>query len=298
MAGRTVHSAIILLATGNLLALLSDVIIKWQGTAGEFPVLQFIFMRVMVAVLVLLPLWRHLDGRAAFRGTGVHVLRAHIGLAGISCMAIALTTLPLATANALFYATPLLVMVLAVLLFGERVTGLSLLAVVSGFAGILVILRPVEISWAALSGLGAALALATNALLVRKLPSTQSTVHKLFLMHLYAVPAAFALMLWEGAAWDWRMLVAAAGSAVFILGYNATVLLAYRHVAANQVTSAEYTGLIWAVLFGWWWFGEVPGIWFFLGTTLIVSPLIALGIVERRRVRCQVTTDISPIRAK
>ncbi|MEX1056695.1 MAG: hypothetical protein WED11_03090, partial [Natronospirillum sp.] len=70
-----------------------------------------------------------------------------------------------------------------------------------------------------------------------------------------------------------------------ILCYNLTVLLAYRHVAANQVTSAEYTGLIWAILLGWILFAEVPDVWFIIGSTLIVGPLVLLSLNERKRVR-------------
>ena len=75
----------------------------------------------------------------------------------------------------------------------------------------------------------------------------------------------------------------AGGSAVFILGYNITVLLAYRQVDANQVTSAEYTGLVWAVAIGWIWFGETPDLWFLAGSALIILPLLAIGLQHRRR---------------
>jgi len=83
--------------------------------------------------------------------------------------------------------------------------------------------------------------------------------------------------------WNAGMLVSAAGSALLILGYNITVLLAYRQVDANQVTSAEYTGLIWAVGIGWIWFGEVPDVWFAVGSAMIVVPLIMLGLRSRQR---------------
>ena len=73
------------------------------------------------------------------------------------------------------------------------------------------------------------------------------------------------------------------GSALFILGYNITVLLAYRQVDANQVTSAEYTGLIWAVGIGWIWFGEVPDLWFLAGSLMIVVPLLLIGLQHRRK---------------
>src|SRR5699024_1945929 len=109
------------------------------------------------------------------------------------CMIIALQHLPLATANAVFYAAPILVMVFSVFLFGERLAPLSVLAVFSGFAGILVILRPVDVNWAAIAALGSALSLSINAVLVRKLPKKQTTVHKLFLNYLLVIPASALL---------------------------------------------------------------------------------------------------------
>lgn len=280
MSGRTVNSAILLLVIGNALALISDVFIKLlePGT----PVFQFVFLRCVITLALLLPLWRQVDGTRLFEGLGMHALRAHIHLAGIVCMVLALGALPLATANAIFYAAPVMVMVLSVLFFRERLDSRSVLAVISGFVGIVVILRPVAINWMALSALAVAATLAVNALLVRKLPSGQSMVHKLFLNYLLVLPVSAGLMLWEGAAWDPSILFSAAGSAVFILGYNMTVLLAYRQVDASQVTSAEYTGLIWAVFLGWFWFGETPDLWFVLGSSMIVVPLLLLGLRQRQ----------------
>jgi drug/metabolite transporter (DMT)-like permease len=134
----------------------------------------------------------------------------------------------------------------------------------------------------ALAALAAALALAVNAVMVRKLPSGQSTVHKLMLNYLLILPASFVLMLSERAAWDPKILFSALGSALFILGYNITVLLAYRQVDANQVTSAEYTGLIWAVLIGWIGVNETPDLWFAVGSAVIVIPLFPVGLRSRQ----------------
>ncbi|WP_165857268.1 DMT family transporter [Marinobacter sp. JSM 1782161] len=280
MSGRTVNSAILLLVIGNAMALVSDVFIKLLEPGS--PVFQFVFLRCLITLALLLPFLGQLDRGRLFAGLGVHTLRAHIHLVGIVCMVFALGALPLATANAVFYAAPVLVMVFSVLFFRERLDSRSVLAVISGFIGILVILRPVAINWMALSALAVAASLAVNALLVRKLPDGQSTVHKLFLNYLLVLPASALLMLWEGAAFDPSLLLTAAGSALFILGYNMTVLLAYRHVDASQVTSAEYTGLIWAILLGWTLFGEAPDLWFILGASMIVLPLLLISLRQRR----------------
>ncbi|MFV8569608.1 DMT family transporter [Marinobacter sp. SBS5] len=281
MSGKTVNSAILLLVIGNAMAILSDIFIKTLEPGGS--VFQFAFLRIVITLFFLLPLIRKLNRDHLFSGFGIHAVRAHVHLAGILVMVIALTNLPLATANALFYGAPIMVMALSAVFFREKLTRLSMAAVISGFAGIIVILRPVEFNWAAIAALVSALTLAINAVLVRKLPQEQSTVHKLFLNYLLIIPAAGALALWEGAEWHPEMLISAAGSAFFILGYNIAVLLAYHQVDANQVTSAEYTGLIWAVAIGWIWFGEVPDVWFIVGSLMIIVPLVLIGLRNRKR---------------
>ncbi|SFL90458.1 DMT family transporter [Marinobacter zhejiangensis] len=281
MSGKTVSSAILLLVIGNALALVSDVFVKLLEPGA--PVFQFAFLRCLITLLLLLPLWKQVNPRRLFQGGKVHFIRAHVHLGGMFCMVIALGALPLATANAIFYAAPIMVMVLSVLVFGERLRPLSVLAVVSGFAGILVILRPADFNWGAVAALGSAAALAINAVMVRKLPKRQSTVHKLALTYVMILPASAILMVVEGAPLDPAILASALGSSLFILGYNITVLLAYRQVEANQVTSAEYTGLVWAVVIGWMFFGEAPDLWFFVGTAMIVVPLILIGLQQRQK---------------
>ncbi|WP_298451870.1 DMT family transporter [uncultured Marinobacter sp.] len=284
MSGKTVNSAILLLVLGNAMALISDVFIKLMEPGA--PILQFAFLRCLITLVFLVPLARKIDRNNLFSGIKVHAIRAHVHLVGLLCMIVALSNLPLATANAVFYAAPILVMVFSVVIFRESLSPLSVLAVFSGFAGIIVILRPVEFNWAAVAALGSALTLAINAVMVRKLPKGQSTVHKLFLNYLLVIPVSGLLAIWEwqqGATWHPEILLTAVGSAFFILGYNITVLLAYRQVDANQVTSAEYTGLIWAVAIGWIWFNEVPDWWFLVGSLMVVVPLVMIGLNQRRK---------------
>jgi len=199
MSGKTVNSAILLLIIGNAMALISDVFIKLMEPGA--PIFQFAFLRCVITLLLLLPLSGQLNRKHLFTGLKVHAARAHIHLVGLVCMVIGLTNLPLATANAVFYAAPILVMVLAALIFQEKLSTMSVIAVFSGFGGIVVILRPVEFNWAAIAALAAALTLAINAVMVRKLPKEQTTVHKLLLNYLLIIPAAGALAVWEGADW-------------------------------------------------------------------------------------------------
>lgn len=280
MSGRTVNSAIALLVVGNLLAILSDTLIKW--VSGDIALFQFVAVRLGFSLLMLLPFASLIDRKRFWAGSKVHLLRSHVGLAGILCMVVALGSLPLATANAIFYAAPVLVMILGVLFFGERLERSSLFAVCGGLVGVVIILRPTEMTLAGFTALGLAAALAINAVLVRKLPRDQSVVHSLVLNYLFALPAAIVLAVIEGAPIDVSSMGAAFGSALFILGYNVTVILAYRHVDANQVTASEYTGIVWAFAIGWLLFAEVPDAWFWVGTTLIVVPLMVQALLAAR----------------
>tara|TARA_R110002072_G_scaffold170552_2_gene324213 strand:- start:153887 stop:154762 length:876 start_codon:yes stop_codon:yes gene_type:complete len=286
MSGKTLRSAILLLIVGNALAVLSDVVVKMMGT--DAPVFQFMFIRTLITIGLLLPFYREFNLARPFEGLLIHSIRSITALFGIYCMVIALTNLPLATANAVFYLAPLMVMLLAVVIFHEKLTWLAALAVLSGFVGTLVILRPTEFNWGALAALGGAAALAVNAVLVRLLPTGQTTMHKLMVSHLLMVPPAAILFGLElrGTDSQWRpdILIYALGSGALILVYSMTVLLAYRTMDAHKVTSAEYTGLIWAVLIGWVWFSETPDVWFMIGSLMIVVPLVLLGIKQRTSV--------------
>ena len=285
------NSAILLLVAGNFMAIIADVLVKIMGP--EAPVFQHIFVRTLVILALLGCLSRQFDWQTPLAGFRFHLLRAIFNFIGMSAIITALTLLPLATANAVFYLAPILVMILAVLMFGERLTLWSVLAVVSGFVGVVVILRPVELGWGALAALTGAFALAINAVLVRKLPAHQSTAHKLMMSNLLALPFIAALFVYEffihDTGWHSGAVWTALGSSLFVMAYSISVLKAYKTVDASQVTSAEYTGLIWAALIGWIWFAETPDIWFLTGSALIVVPLILLSRDQNRRRQLAVT---------
>jgi len=292
MQGKTVNSAIFLLVTGNLLAIFSDVLIKW-ASSDELAIFQFVAVRLVFTVLLLTPFLRRVDWDNLWQGSRVHLVRAHVGLGGIICMVVALGALPLATANAIFYAAPVLVMFISVVFFRERLTKTSLFAVVGGLIGVMIIQRPTQMNLAGLAALGLAVALAISAVLVRKLPREQPVAHSLLLNYMFSLPAALLLALIEGAPVDFVSMGAAFGSALFVLGYNMTVIMAYKHVDANKVTASEYTGILWAFILGWLFFAEVPDVWFWVGTTLIVVPLLVQALqsvrpASRRRLPVQV----------
>ncbi|MGY0617024.1 DMT family transporter [Vibrio sp. FJH11] len=276
----SVGAAMLLLIFGNLIAVMSDSLIKIVG--NDVPVFQFVLFRQISAVLFLLPFCL-VDRPAHFmQGFKWHAIRAHVWLIGAVFMVFAISALPLATANAIFYAAPLIMLPIATLFFKEQLSKQSVSAAIMGFIGVLVIIRPDQISWAAISAFVVALTIAINNLLIRKLPGNQSVAHTLMMTNLAGIPVALLLVFIEAKPWDWSAFPVAAGSSLLIMVYAATCVLAYRSVESNKIASAEYSGLIGAVVIGFIWFDEVPDIYMAIGTIMILVPLIWLSKRERR----------------
>ncbi|KMV28923.1 membrane protein [Photobacterium swingsii] len=293
MSNKSVGYAMLLLIVGNLIAVFSDALIKTldDGVA----VFQFVFFRQLTAVIILLPFCAKNALPSFTQGLKWHALRAHIWLFGAVFMVFAINSMPLATANAIFYAAPLIMLPLAFVFFREKLTKKSVMTGVVGFIGVLVVIRPTHIDWAAISALVVALTLAGNNLLIRKLPTNQTVAQTLLLTNAVGMPASLGLALWEGETWNWTPLLTAAGSSFFILIYAATCVVAYRSVESNKIASAEYSGLLGAVLVGILWFGEIPEVEMLIGSALIILPLLLLAKVERKQKKACANAEQSTI---
>ncbi|MEG3220516.1 DMT family transporter [Vibrio gigantis] len=281
MPTMSVGMAMSLLIVGNLIAVFSDALIKTLGE--DTAVFQFVFFRQLTAVLILLPFCIGVSKKSFTDGLKWHALRAHIWLLGAIFMVFAINAMPLATANAIFYAAPLMMLPLALVFFKEQLSRYSIAAGIFGFMGVLVIIRPTEIDWAAIAALIVALTIASNNLLIRKLPKHQTVAQTLLLTNLAGVPASLGLAIWEGREWDWSPLITAAGSSSFILIYAAICVVTYRSAESNKIASAEYSGLLGAVGVGLIWFGEMPDIAMAIGTAMIILPLIWLARNEKKQ---------------
>ena len=281
MPTMSVGMAMSLLIVGNLIAVFSDALIKTLGE--DTAVFQFVFFRQLTAVLILLPFCLGVSKKSFTDGLKWHALRAHIWLLGAIFMVFAINAMPLATANAIFYAAPLMMLPLALVFFKEQLSRYSIAAGIFGFMGVLVIIRPTEIDWAAIAALIVALTIASNNLLIRKLPKHQTVAQTLLLTNLAGVPASLGLAIWEGREWDWSALITAAGSSSFILIYAAICVVTYRSAESNKIASAEYSGLLGAVGVGLVWFGEMPDIAMAIGTAMIILPLIWLARNEKKQ---------------
>jgi len=266
--------AILILVVANQIAVLSDALMKVAGEQASL--FEILLYRQLSTLLMLLPLFLFTKQKLPQKPI-VHIVRGHLWLLGSACMVLALVALPLATANALFYAAPIMMLPLGMWLHKTRINRTQLVAAMIGFAGVLVIIRPTEFNWGALAALGTALTLALSNLTVKYIPRQESVITSLFWTNMMVVPATFLLALPQLQGINWQLLYLAAGSSLFILFLHAGSVVAYKTADANTISSSEYTGLIGAAVVGWFSFGEMPDTLTWLGAAMIILPLVLIG---------------------
>lgn len=263
-----------------------DTLIKFM-TAG-YPVPQLMFVRSFVALLLVggWALARDGDFRSlrTRRPLG-HVGRALAGLISMGCFFTAFKLLPLAEVYVLSFAGPLFITALSVPMLGERVGWRRWTAVLVGFGGVVIManpsadapLLPIAI------GLTAAFFYAVAVLAVRGLAKTETATATVVYVLLTAsvVSGIIAIPVWVMPdAFDALLLLAIG---VIGAGAQVTITQAFRRAPPAVVAPFEYTGMIWATLFGFLVFGEVPTPAVLAGAAVIIGS--GLYILHRETTR-------------
>ncbi|ABM01561.1 DMT family transporter [Shewanella amazonensis] len=288
---RAVLAGLLLLLVGNVFSALYDVSVKWlpeDANAGSF-----LLLRQLTSGLMLLPLW-WLAGRPQTQHLPIHLWRASVGVVGALFLILGLMALPLATVSSLFYSAPLIIMLLGWWLLGERVSAGQWLCAILGFGGILLILAPTQIGWSGLMVLGAAVTFSVCQLLLRKLPATESPVVTILLYNLLGLPIALIFAAFNNfAGFSWALLGVALASNLFLMAYHWFCVLAYRRARAADIAIGEYSGLLFIVALGWWWFDEWPGEHVWWGAALVVLPSLISPLIAHL---WQAISDVEVIR--
>lgn len=279
------------LCAGILLFSVQDAIIK--GISGDYAVTQAIVIRSLVSLPILLVMVQAEAGLRAIATPNrtALMLRGAIMLVAYTTYYMALPALPLAEAIALFFVSPIFVTLLAGPILGETVGWRSWAAVLVGFGGVLCILQPGSALFepAALLSLVSAAAYATAMVHARRLgvrePATVMAFYQnaVYLLGALAIASVCALLGLRSAhpALDFlvrpwvmpglRDFALMAGCGVIAAAAMSLLTQAYKQAEAALVTVFEYTGMIWAPLWGYLFFAEVPKLSTVAGMALIVA---------------------------
>jgi len=259
-----------------------------RHVAADLPPVEVMFFRNAFGFIVLLP-WLLRGGPRTLRTRQLkaNLLRALCHVGGMVLWVYALTLLPLATASALMFTSPMFVAVGAVLLMGEPSRWQRWLAVATGFLGALLIIRPglESVSPGMLVALGAALGLGASKMLTKVITRTDSVFSAVFylnlLMSLIALVPALLVWRWPSAEhYGWFVALAAVGALAHLTMTKA--------IAAADLTSLqpfEFVTLLWAALLGFALFAEVPSLWVFVGGAVIIAGATILARDESRGAR-------------
>lgn len=241
-----------------------------------YPLEQFVFLRSLIGLLLFLLLARQFGGLRSLltRRWAWHILRTLLASGAMFGFFFGLSKMPLIDALTLGFTAPLIMTALSVPLLGEHVGWRRWLAVIVGFAGVLMILRPGTgtFSPAALSVLLAALCYACLAITARKLADTEST----FGLSVYVIAGPMIISGLLSIDGDWKT-PDAAGWTLFLAAGVCSVIAwiglvgGYRRAPPAVLAPFEYTALIAGAVAGYLIWDEVPDRWVIAGALVIIS---------------------------
>ena len=262
-----------LLATMVLATLVMTV--KYTAAAGvAFP--EILFWRQLIPALLILA-WLVPRGdlaRLKTKRLPDHGKRAMLGMTGMFFTFGAPILLPLAVATTLGFTTPVFAVILAALLLKERVGPVRWLAVALGFAGVVIIAQPGYSAippFGAFVGIGAGFMVALISIQVRDLGRTEKSLNIVFWFAALSVPVlALGLPFYASAHTPWQWFLLLSGGVLGLVGQLLlTASLRYGQVAS--VIVMDYSALVWATLYGWLIWEELPPASTWLGAPVIIA---------------------------
>lgn len=262
-----------------------DVIAKMLGQQG-MPITQIVWARMFFGAALTLPFaLRQAGARALLPQRPVfHTVRAGFLMLATFCFFSSLKFLPIADALAIFFVQPLVLTALSPFLLGEKVGARRWAAVAVGFVGTLIIIRPGlgGINPGSLLALGAGTSLALYFLMTRRIagsaPALVTTFHTMLIGTVVASGLAATVWVWPE---DGQWLLFVALGLIAALGHY-LITRAYDFAEASLLAPLAYTEMITSVALGWWFFGDFPDFWTFVGVAILISCAIYISVRERR----------------
>jgi drug/metabolite transporter (DMT)-like permease len=278
---------ILLIVVSTAFLSASDVATKYL--TGSLPVLEIAWLRYLGFCLLLVPATLIVDGANGFRSRRpwLQLVRGVAMVGSVLFFASGLRFLPVAEATAASFVSPIFITALSVLFLGESVGMRRWLAALVGFAGVLVIIRPGTAAFqpATLLAIGAAASWAIAVVTTRKLVRHDGLFTTLLYTALagFAILSALAPLVWRIPAWP-EIAIGAVIGAASTTGHW-LVAWAYRSAPASMLAPFSYTQLLYAAVFGYLIFGNLPDPWTWAGAALIVAS--GLYTAHRERVRAR-----------
>ena len=260
--------------------------VKVLGTRVPAP--QAAFLRYLLGLVFLLPLWRQIrqtpmDRRhlALFTGRGV------IHAIGVSLWFYAMTRIPLAEVTALNYLSPVYITLGAALFLGEQFSWPRFIAICAALCGVGLILRPGfrEIDPGHMAMMGTAILFAGSYLIAKLLSDEVSSTVVVAMLSIFTTLGLMpmALSVWVTPTWTEIALLALVAS--LATAGHFTMTLAFQSAPISVTQPVTFLQLVWATLLGYLFFAEGVDAFVLAGGTVIVASVVAISLREARKSR-------------
>lgn len=267
-------------------------LIRYVST--ELHPFQIAFLRNLFGMLIFIPmLVRH--GTAPFKTNRLplHTLRGVINIVAMFAFFTALSIAPLARVTALSFSAPIFTAVLSVFILGERFRLHRWSAILLGFTGTLVILRPGIIAM----DLGSTLVLSSaflwgiTMIVIKVLSRTDSAMTITSYMNVMLAFFAFLPALWVWRTppletWGWLVVIGLSGTLAQL-----ALTQALKEGETTVVLPFDFLKLIWVSIFGFWLFGELADLWTWIGAAIIIASAFYMAHREKMANRPKVTAS-------
>jgi drug/metabolite transporter (DMT)-like permease len=262
--------------------------------AGNVPVGEVVFFRAFFA---LIPLFVFAQFTIGMRETvktdrpWLHLIRAAIGSSSMFLGFAALKLLPLADITAFGFVQPVFAVVLAAIVLKETVGPYRGAAVVVAFAGVILMIQPHGgvggivahgLSTGAGLALAAALCSAFVVIFIRQMSATEKSETIVFYFMAFCAALGALTMIW------WRVPLGLYATIALILGGisggfgQLMMTFSYRYAEPSLLAPFDYTAMIWAVLFGYLVFAEVPATMVLAGAAVVTAAGVFIALREHR----------------
>ena len=281
---------------GAFCKLLSVVFLSSMGACVKhlgdaIPVGQTIFVRGVISVVVLAAVAWWTEGLQILKTSNLrsHAVRSLAGTASMFCWLTALALIPLANFTAISFTAPMFLTVLAMVFLREAIHAYRWTALAMGFIGVLITIGP-QVTLGGnhlgvLVAFGAAMFSALAMLFLRSMSGSGGehpiTITFYFSATTMICGAATAVAGWPMPTAEQWLFIALVG--VFGVTGQLLMTLSYRFAEVSTIAPLDYTNLLWAVLFGYYFFGEVPHWSMWIGAPLVIAAGLIILWREYRR---------------
>ncbi len=252
--------------------------------ADDLHPLQITFFRNAFGFLTVLPWLTALQGLTwTTARLPTLLLRSALNTCAMMLFFTAVSLAPMAQVNALQFSATIMATLLAVLFLREQAGPRLWAATLLGFAGAVVILQPgPSMHFGALYALGSATLWGMTLIVIKQLSRTETGATIVFytalFMSVLSLPPALLVWTWPDrpALWGWLLLLGLTGTAAQL-----SLTEALRRADTSVVMPVDYMKLVWAMLLGFFLFGEIPSAFTWIGGVMVIGATVMVAARDR-----------------